>query len=423
MELLRQKTVASGGVVYAIAWVWCVAGALSAVDPGGTCAAPSDGSGAVATLRNETPVVNLLEPIRQKYAVPAICAAVVNSERIIAGGAVGVRKRGTDIPVTVNDIWHLGSETKAMTAALIGRLVERGQLRWDSTMAEIFPEWADEMQPEMKDVTILHLLSHWAGLVENVQWHQFAQHGCLSQQRYAVAKKLLTEQPEYPPGTGGHYSNAGYVLAGAVVEKITADTWENQIAALLFEPLGMASAGFGGVGTAGCIDQPWGHYEDGRPVERNGPAMDNPPVLGPAGRVHCTISDWAAFVIDQLRGAQGKAALLEPKTYQRLHQPPFGDVYALGWLAVPRNWADGTALTHSGSNTMNYATVWIAPNRDFAALVCINQGGQVAFKASDEAVGALIEAFLNTRLENEELKMEEEGRIEESRKSKENEEY
>jgi hypothetical protein len=67
--------------------------------------------------------------------------------------------------------------------------------------------------------------------------------------------------------------------------------------------------------------------------------------------------------------------------------------------------------------------VWIAPNRDFAALVCINQGGQAAFKASDEAVGALIGAFLNTRLENEELKMEEEGRIEESRKSKENEEY
>jgi len=48
------------------------------------------------------------------------------------------------------------------------------------------------------------------------------------------------------------------------------------------------------------------------------------------------------------------------------------------------------ALSHGGDNTMNFANVWIAPQRNFAILVCVNQSGDTGFKASDEAVGALI---------------------------------
>jgi hypothetical protein len=118
--------------------------------------------------------------------------------------------------------------------------------------------------------------------------------------------------------------------------------------------------------------------------------MDNPPVLSPAGRVHCTIQDWARFVTDQLRGARGEAGLLQPASYKRLQTPPFGDEYALGWGVVQRSWGGGTVLNHSGDNTMNFANVWVAPRRDFAILVCVNQSGDIAFRASDEAVGALI---------------------------------
>jgi len=113
-------------------------------------------------------------------------------------------------------------------------------------------------------------------------------------------------------------------------------------------------------------------------------------VLSPAGRVHCTIQDWAKFVADQLRGDRGEQALLQPASYQKLHTPPFGGEYALGWLVVERDWAGGTALNHGGDNTMNCANVWVAPRRDFAVLVCVNQSGDIAFRASDEAVGALI---------------------------------
>jgi len=157
----------------------------------------------------------------------------------------------------------------------------------------------------------------------------------------------------------------------------------------------MTSVGFGGLGTPGKIDQPWGHGANGQPVPRNGPAVDNPPVMGPAGRVHCTLEDWARFVADQLRGAQGASTLLGPATCKALHTPPFGGEYALGWIVTKRAWGGGTVWNHAGSNTMNFANVWVAPKRDFAVIICVNQGGDAAFSATDAAAAALIQ--LHTR--------------------------
>ena len=68
----------------------------------------------------------------------------------------------------------------------------------------------------------------------------------------------------------------------------------------------------------------------------------------------------------------------------------FGGDYALGWIVVQRSWGGGKALNHGGDNTMNFANVWVAPSRNFAILVCVNQSGKNAFQATDEVVGAMI---------------------------------
>ena len=159
----------------------------------------------------------------------------------------------------------------------------------------------------------------------------------------------------------------------------------------VFAPLKMQDVGFGGVGTPGKLDQPWGHTAAGDPVGANGPSVDNPPVMGPAGRVHSTIQDWARFVQDHLRGAAGDVALLNKDSYPKLHTPPLGGNYALGWLVLQRRWGGGTVLHHAGSNTMNYANLWVAPRRGFAVLICVNQGGDAAFRATDAVASALID--------------------------------
>lgn len=176
-----------------------------------------------------------------------------------------------------------------------------------------------------------------------------------------------------------------------MAEEISDKPWEEMIRTTVFAPLQMTSAGFGGTGTPGKINQPWPHVGQGRPTPANGPDEDNPPVMGPAGTVHCSLADWAKFVTDQLRGLRGQpGTLLKAETYTQMHTPPFGGDYAAGWLVVQRPWAGGTAYTHAGSNTMNYAVVWMAPLRDFAVLVVTNQGGAGMDTAADDAAAALI---------------------------------
>ncbi len=346
----------------------------------------------VSPVAGDQAVTEALKPIQQKYRLPAIAGAIVTSTGLEGAGVVGVRKSGTGIAASLDDRWHLGSDTKAMTATLVGTLDEQGLLTWNTTVAEVFPDLASAFDPAMKTVTVQHLLSHRAGLPANLStpWFTAGGDGNPQRQRLEALKQSLSQKPEFTPGSKFQYSNLGYVIVGAMVEKVTGKSWEEAIQERVFLPLEMKTVGFGGTGTPGQLDQPWGHRDGGRPVAVNGPTADNPPVLGPAGRVHCTIQDWAKFVTDQLRGARGRPALLKASTYQTLHTPPFGGDYGLGWVVVKRDWGGGTVLNHCGDNTMNYANVWVAPQRDFAVLVCINQGGQAASNASDEAAAALI---------------------------------
>ena len=341
---------------------------------------------------NADDIRGLLEPIRIEYKLPALGGAVITSKGLLAMGAVGVRKAGTDIPVTDGDLWHLGSDTKAMTAVLIGSLVEKGLLRWETTVGEIFPELVKNNPSPLAGVNLLHLLSHRLGLPHDPAsgWWLVPRADTIQGRRINAVIMAVKEKLVAAPGEKYVYSNFGYVVAGAMAEQVMGSSWEELISAAIFNPLGMLSAGFGGVGTPGELDQPWGHGANGKAVNGNGPAIDYPPVSGPAGRVHCKLADWAKFVADQLRGARGEPALLKPETYRVLHTPPFGGDYALGWIVVEPEWGGGKVLSHAGSNVMNYAVVWIAPLKDFAVLIVTNQGGQAAATACDKASAALI---------------------------------
>jgi len=302
---------------------------------------------------------------------------------------VGVRKAGTQVPVFLDDKWHLGSDTKAMTATLVACLVEKGKLQWNSKPSQIFTNLSPAFHPQFKDLTLMHLLSHHAGLPANLNWSQFEKKGDLQEQRLAVVQEALAKTPKSTPGSQYLYSNLGYVIAGAMVERVIGITWEEALRQQVFQPLHMRSVAFGGLGTPGQIDQPWGHPKAGKAVRENGPGVDNPPVLGPAGRVNCTLQDWSLFIADQLRGLRSESALLKAQSYQVLAKPPFGGDTALGWIAVEREWGGGIVLNHCGCNTMYFANAWLAPKKDFAILVCANLGSD-AFQPTDEAVAALI---------------------------------
>lgn len=346
-------------------------------------------AGAAGPTAGDPAIAAALREVREKFDIPGIAGALVTTQGLQRCGAAGVRKRGTEVAVTTNELWHLGSDTKAMTATLAAVLVEEGKLRWDTTVADVFPELAPALHPAVKQINLKHLLAHRAGLPRDLRWGSFKQ-ADVREQRLQVVRELFAKPPDTLPGENFHYSNAGYAAVGAMLERVTGQTWEDAVRERIFRPLGMTSAGFGGLGTPGQLDQPWPHGAKGKPQRENGPAMDNPPVMSPAGRVHCTLQDWGRFIADLLRGLNGGPALLKKSTYEFLLTPSFGGDYALGWGLAYRNWGGGPVLNHCGCNGLNYANAWVAPRKNFAVLICVNQGDDVAFQASDAAAGRLI---------------------------------
>jgi CubicO group peptidase (beta-lactamase class C family) len=348
-------------------------------------------AGVAVSDANDPRIAAALEPIRARHHFPALGGAIVTSRGLTAMAVTGVRKAGTDVVATPDDLWHLGSDTKAMTAAWIARIVISGRLSWDSTIGAVAPQQTAGAPEAFRGITLLQLLSHRGGLVSNLDWQRASRAALTPRaQRLAALKTAAMTPLASSPGSKYEYSNLGYVIAATMAEQVVDRAWEDEMQATIFVPLGMKSAGFGGVGTPGLIDQLWPHIDAGKPTPKNGPLVDNPEVMGPAGTVHCSLADWSRFIADQLSGLNGHGALFAPEIYTRLHTAPFGGDYAFGWLVAERPWAGGAVYTHAGSNTMNYAVVWMAPRRDFAVLVTTNQGGADAQAGTDEAAAALI---------------------------------
>jgi CubicO group peptidase (beta-lactamase class C family) len=334
----------------------------------------------------------LLESLLRGSESPALAAAATDGERLLALGAAGVRRLGDPTPVTAGDRFHLGSCTKAMTATLIAILAEEGLVTWETTIAEAFPELAAAMRPEHRDVTLDLLTSHRGGFMEQVPgdvWPGVLAMPSVTAQRRAIVEAMTTRAQPFPPDTMYLYSNVGFIIAGAMLEAITGTAWEALLTDRVFEPLGMGSCGFGAPGTPGALDEPWGHDSSGGTIEPvpNGSMGDNPAALGPAGTVHCSLADWAAFARAH---ATSDPILLTAESYERMHTPWPGQDYRAGWGIVDRSWAGGLALAHSGSNTLWYAVVWIAPEVDRAYLVATNVATAETAAFLDGIVGELL---------------------------------
>jgi len=325
---------------------------------------------------NDAAICELLEAIRARHDLPALGAAVVTSRGLKAVGVVGVRKRGSDVKATVNDRFHIGSDTKSLTAALAARLIERGKLDWDMTLDKAFPDLKGEVPDDFRAITLSHLLAHHSGLPAHITggWWTFSRDEPIRKQRLDAVRKSFKEKLVAKPGEKFLYSSLGYVIIAAMIEQAADASWEDLMARELFKPLGMASAGFGPMGKPKELDEPRQHRAGGQAVEP-GPLADNPPIMGPAGRMHCSLSDWSKFIADELKGLRDGKGILQPATYKKLFKAPFqDDQYTLGaWISRPS--PQGGFFGHDGSNTMNYATAMLFPHDDLAILVVTNQGG------------------------------------------------
>jgi D-alanyl-D-alanine carboxypeptidase len=296
--------------------------------------------------------------------LPAIAAAVIRSDELETAVAGDVH---------TDDRFHIGSNTKAMTATLAAIAVERGLLGWTSAATAVLDVDGSN------SVTLERLLAHAAGVRPLTDDAEFVQ---LPRQRSEVARLLVSEPPLFEPGTENAYSNGGYTVAAAMLEEATGETWEALLQTWLADPLSIELA-------VGWPDGLAGHYERSGELVRHDQTdgYDVPDAIAPAGDVSATIAAYGRFVQLHLRGLRDRPELIGRESFKRLHTP-LRDAFALGW-GVQQLEGARTSL-HLGSAGTFFAVVALQADRDFAVAVLSNAGGDQAETASVALVRHLI---------------------------------
>lgn len=276
---------------------------------------------------------SILEKIRVENSLPSL-GVLKLSNGSLRSEVVGFRKQNDTTQVRLGDKWHLGSDTKAMTATLLAILVERGVFHWNDTLYEALPNDIVEIMHSGHHNTTLEMLTLHISGIENIDPfypHPLPKNISISPEegRHIWTKDVLGKPPTTVPGTDFYYLNAGYVILGHILESRMRTNWESLIRAELFQKLGMKDCVFGTPpeSTNSSTENPWPHSSSKYgpiPVNPKSPYSDCIPSVGPAGTVRCSLQSWSKFIQFHLDGHAGRpnaALALKQSTFIKLHTP------------------------------------------------------------------------------------------------------
>lgn len=310
----------------------------------------------------------------------------------------GLREVGAKAPIQAGDAFMIGSTTKAMTAALAGRLVEQGRIAWTTSLAEALPDRAAGMLPAYRTVTLDQLLGHRGGLMafnngeDALRFQAYLQTTLaplpttLAGRERFFAAWLLAQPPIATPGEGFAYSNAGFAMAALMLEARTGRSFADLFEQELARPLGL-TVGWTSAATR-FTNRPVGH--DGAKgklaalAPEDAQTADWLDVLRPGGEgTTITPDSYATWVRWHLRALRGETTPLASGYVRRLQALKSGD-YAIGWISTD---IDGRAvLAHDGEY------------RGFSSLVAIDLRGRSAsfgFTNTEADDGSWTLALLN----------------------------
>ena len=315
--------------------------------------------------------------LRVKNKLVGLAVKVMRSGQVVAAACDGERSQGSGVFLTVDDRWHIGSITKSFTATAIARLVERGDVGWESTIGQLV-DWPD-VHESWRAVTLSQLLTHTSGAPANfptvTQFYRPSEGKPRMEARQKAVRAILMRPPDGEPGKTHRYSNVGYTIAASLIEAKTGRSWEDLIRAEVFKPLKLTKAGFGPPqDDRQKLDQPRGHQNIGPFKRAVGVDADNTPIIGPAGILHMTLDNLVTYGNEHLIGESGQSQLLSEASFKFLHKPRLRR-YACGWVAPSKNaWTEKRVLWHNGSNTMWYSLLVLIPESNLVIAVCSNDG-------------------------------------------------
>ncbi|WP_166639039.1 serine hydrolase domain-containing protein [Maritalea mobilis] len=326
---------------------------------------------------------------------------VMQNGTIIAEAHSGLKRKDTELSIGANDVWHIGSITKSITATMIGRLADQGKLNLSDSIADLWPEEAENFDPAWRTVTMSQLLHHTSGAKANfglkvLTNRDFENQAELDSARQEAVLSILQKAPETTPGTNFEYSNVGYTIAGQLAVQQTGKSWEQLVREEVFKPLNLTSAGFG----PPQGQNPWGHAKKlmvlTQAMDPTSSNADNSAIMGPAGIVHMSLADLAKYGQAHLAIEAGTSDYISAETAKSLHTPPQQinenhPPYAAGWIWMSFSEDERLSLFHNGSNTMWYAFLVNDPKTNASFAFATNIGN---IKRSEFGFGKLTHDML-----------------------------
>ena len=254
------------------------------------------------------------------------CLTVSDGNKTIVNECRGLAERNFGVANDHRTKFHIGSLNKMFTAVAVAQLVEADKLSWDSTLAQLVPEYPD--QAAARNITVWQLLHHTSGLSDFLV-PEFFHH----REQYVDLKgylDLIARQPVLSePGKQFNYSNSGYVLLGRIIENVSGKSYFDYVRKCVFAPAGMADSGFDAIEDI-TPNLAVGYFRDGPLADKWKAAWMKIPFKGdPAGASYSTNADLLRFARALRKGELVKPATLAKMFDDQVPAGPGG--YAAGF--------------------------------------------------------------------------------------------
>jgi CubicO group peptidase (beta-lactamase class C family) len=332
-----------------------------------TLVAVSVALGAQASARFDA-LVSLADTKMKEYGIPGVALGVISGADVSVRG-LGVTNVEDPLPVTPHTVFPIASVSKTFAATAMMRLVEQGKVDLHAPVRTYLPEFRVRDEAASRDVTVWHLLTHlggWEGQVSGPE------RGTDTLKNFVGSITDLMQVA--PPGKAWSYNNAGFSIAGRVIEVVTGSSINRAIGDLVFRPLGLEHAGT----TAG--DFIVNRFAAGH-TTRDGKTMlqrpFNPSTSVTAGGVGLCITDlvaYARFHMGDGTAASGDRVLkresLEQMRTVQAHKQGTDDDIGLAWHI--RQVGPVRTLGHGGTLGGHILLLEIVPERNFAIAILTN---------------------------------------------------
>ena len=284
-------------------------------------------------------VSKMLEKMTEKDA-PGIAVLVARDGKVLFSRGYGMADLSHDVPITTTTKFRIGSITKQFAGAAILKLQEDGKLNVTDKLSKFFPDY-----PRGDEVTLHHLLTHSSGIKSFTSKSDFYSTVASSVTTQEMIDSFKKDAFDFNPGEKFSYNNSGYFLLGAVVEKVSGQSFNDYLRDTFFEPLGMHDTGVH-TGTALLKHEATGYSIEG---DKTTKAINwDMSRAGAAGSLYSTVEDlmrWNEGIFNgKVLSEESLKAAFTPVTLSSGEEPPMK--YGYGWMTGEQRGLK--TISHSG---------------------------------------------------------------------------